>query len=171
MGLWSERDCASWDVERLLEAHRPLPRTDFVHELARSLGRRSEARRSLAWSRVAFVTALSVLMLGVFASFGGVSYAAGRVDSGVEAVKNAISGSDQSLRVSQRSPARDQYGSPPSVTPPQIGGGVLGTGGAGSQPNPSGSLPFTGFPLILTMAIGMGLMLVGMLLRRRELQG
>jgi hypothetical protein len=167
MRLWTGRDRVSRDVERLLEAHRPLPRTDFVHELARGLGR-SEARHPLAWSRVAFVTALSVLMLGVFASFGGVSYAAGRVDSGVEAVKNALGGSDGSLRVSQSSPASDQYGSPPPV---QTGGGVLGSGGGASQPSPSGSLPFTGFPLIFTMAIGIGLMLVGILLRRRELRG
>jgi hypothetical protein len=73
--------------------------------------------------------------------------------------------------VSQRSPAADQYGSPPQTTPP-AGGEVLasGAGQAASQENLSGELPFTGFPLIGAAVIGLGFLLLGVVLRRRELR-
>jgi hypothetical protein len=115
-------------------------------------------------SRLVFVTALCVLLLGVFASFGGVSYAAHGISHSVGSVKSAVSGPS----VVHRSPANDQYHTPPPVTPP-AGGGVSGAGGgAGAQPAAMGNLPFTGFPIIFTSAIGFGLILIGLMLRRRE---
>jgi hypothetical protein len=112
-------------------------------------------------------------MLGAFASFGGLSYAAERVDHGVNAVKTVLTpSSEPGRRVAQRSPAADEYGSPPPTTPPPGGGVSAGGGGGGAAGPPqaqvSGELPFTGFPLIVTAGIGLGLVGVGAVLRRRE---
>src|SRR5919198_2969099 len=124
------------DVEGLLRAHCPSPRPEFVEGLESRLG--LHARRPRAWSRVAFATALTTVMLGAFASFGGLSYAAGRVDHGVHAVKTALTPSNEPARhVSQRSPAADEYTSPPPPTTPPAGGG--GSGGrrrGGAPPGP-----------------------------------
>jgi hypothetical protein len=110
-------------------------------------------------------------MLGAFASFGGLSYAAERVDNGVNAVQTALTPSnDHARRVSQRSPAADEYTSPPPTTPPPGGGVSGGGGGGGAAPRAqvSGELPFTGFPLIVTAGIGLGFVGLGVALRRRE---
>jgi hypothetical protein len=159
------------DLEGVLRAHRPSPHPEFLDELAAYLGRHD--RRPRAWSRLAFASAVTTVMLGAVASFGGLGYAAGKVDHGVSAVKSALASSgDHAQRVSQRSPAADQYESPPPVTPPG-GGGVLGAGGGGGggqapQATVSGELPFTGFPLIWTALLGLGFVVLGVLLRRRE---
>ena len=152
------------DVDELLRLHRPSPSGDFVAAVARSL-RPSRPRGAVPSSRLVFVTALCVLLLGVFASFGGVSYAAHGISHSVGSVKSAVSGPS----VVHRSPANDQYHTPPPVTPP-AGGGVSGAGGggAGAQPAAMGNLPFTGFPIIFTSGIGFGLILIGLMLRRRE---
>ena len=160
------------DLEGVLRAYRPSPHPEFVKELTADLGRFD--RRPRAWSRVAFASALSTVMLGAVASFGGLGYAADKVDHGVSAVKSALgSTGGDALRVSSRSPASDQYASPPPTTPPG-GGEVLGAGGGGAGgPAPaqavvSGELPFTGFPLIWTGLVGLGFLVLGVLLHRRE---
>ena len=160
------------DLEGILRAHRPSPHPEFLDELAARLGRHD--RRPRAWSRLAFASAVTTVMLGAVASFGGLGYAAEKVDHGVNAVKSALGSSgDHTQRVSQRSPASDQYASPPPTTPPG-GGGVLGAGGGGAggqapaQAVVSGELPFTGFPLIWTGLVGLGFLVLGVLLHRRE---
>lgn len=151
------------DVDELLRLHRPSPNPGFVAALARSL-RTSRPRGAVPSSRLVFVTALCVIVLGVFASFGGVSYAAHGIGHGVASVKAAVGGP----RVVHHSPATDQYHTPPPVGIPG-GGGVSGAGGGGAaQPAAMGNLPFTGFPVIFTSAIGFGLILIGLMLRRRE---
>jgi hypothetical protein len=152
------------DVDGLLRLHRPSASADFVAAVARSL-RPSRPRVGVPSSRLVFVTALCVLLLGVFASFGAVSYAAEGIGDGVASVKAAVAGP----RVVHHSPATDQYHTPPPIGTP--GGGVSGArggGGGGTQPAAMGNLPFTGFPIILTSAIGLGLILIGLMLRRRE---
>ena len=152
------------NVEALLRASRPVPRQGFLDEVKACLTRPSS--RPLAWSRVAFASALTTVMVGGFAAFGGLSYAADKVDGGATGVKKALT--TESARQSQRSPAADQYTSPP---PP--GGGVSGESGSGGAPpagQVSGELPFTGFPLLATAGIGFVLLLAGLLLRRRELR-
>jgi hypothetical protein len=154
------------DVDDLLRFHRPSPSADFVTAVARSL-RQSRQRGAVPSSRLVFVTALCVMVFGVFASFGGVSYAAHGISHGVASVKAAVTGP----RVVHHSPATDQYHTPPPVGPP-AGGGVSGAGGGsaggGTEPAAMGNLPFTGFPVIFTSAIGFGLILIGLILRRRE---
>jgi hypothetical protein len=152
------------DVDELLRLHRPSPAPDFVTAVTRSLRPRL-IRGAVPSSRLVFVTALCVLVLGVFASFGGVSYAAHGIGHGVASVKAAVAGP----RVVHHSPATDQYQTPPPIGIPG-GGGVSGAGGggAGAQPAAMGNLPFTGFPVIFTNAVGFGLILIGLMLRRRE---
>jgi hypothetical protein len=162
------------DLDELLRLHRPSPSSGFVTAVKRSL-RPRRRRGAVPSSRLVFVTALCVLALGVFASFGGVSYAAHGIGHGVASVKAAVTGP----RVVHHSPATDQYHTPPPIEIPG-GGGVSGAGGggggvsgaggggAGAQPAAMGNLPFTGFPVIFTSAIGFGLILIGLMLRRRE---
>jgi hypothetical protein len=152
------------DVDELLRRHRPSPPPDFVTAVARSL-RPRRRRGAVPSSRLVFVTALCVLVLGVFASFGGVSYAAHGIGHGVASVKAAVAGP----RVVHHSPATDQYQIPPPVGTHPPGGGVSGAGGGGgTQPAAMGNLPFTGFPVIFASAIGFGLILIGLMLRRHE---
>jgi hypothetical protein len=152
------------DADELLRLHRPSPSGDFVAAVARSL--RPRPRWAVPSSRLVFVTALCVLLLGVFASFGAVSYAAHGISHSVASVKSAVAGP----RVVHHSPATDQYQTPPPVGTPPPGGGVSGAGGGGggTQPAAMGNLPFTGFPIIFTSALGFGLILIGLMLRRRE---
>ena len=154
----SQRGQKFGGVEVLLHEHSPSPRPVFIDAVALSL-RRRDARRHVP-SRVAFASALTTLMLGTFAAFGGLSYAAASADRGASALKQAFA-----QRVVERSPAADQYG--PSPPPP--GGGVLGPGPGGAQPSPSGELPFTGFPLLGAVALGLSFVAAGVVLRRREL--
>jgi hypothetical protein len=153
------------EVDELLRLHRPSPSPGFTTAVARSL-RPSRPRGAVPSSRLVFVMALCVLVLGVFASFGGVSYAAHGISHSVASVKAAVGGP----RVVHHSPATDQYHTPPPVGIPGGGGvsGAGGGGGGGTQPAAMGNLPFTGFPVIFTTAIGFGLILIGLMLRRRE---
>src|SRR5919197_667105 len=105
------------DADELLRLHRPSPSPDFVTAMARSV-RPGRPRGAVPSSRLVFVSALCVLLLGVFASFGGVSYAAHGISHSVGSVKSAVSGPS----VVHRSPANDQYHTPPPVTPPAGGG-------------------------------------------------
>jgi hypothetical protein len=161
---WVEGDHSRRDLEETLRAHRPSPRPGFVAEVAHAL-RAGKPRRTFLRSRLAFVTALVVILVGVFASFGGVTYAAEGISHSVAGVKAAVHGGP---RVVHNSPATDQYQPPPSVTPPAGGGVSGGGGGGGTQPAAMGNLPFTGFPLVFTTAIAFGLILLGLLLHRRE---
>lgn len=163
MSWRSESGDESWDFENLLRAHRPAPSPEFVDALMGRLSR-SSSRPRLAASRIAFAGALSSLMIGTFASFGGFAYAAAKAENGLKTVANVAS-ADRVVHVSG-SPAADQYGS--GGTPPA--GGVSGAGGGSPLPqaSPSGELPFTGFPLMLSGAIGFALFAFGVALHGRE---
>ena len=69
------------DVEAELRSYRPEPRREFLAALKADLNRRT--RRPLAVRRVALASALTVGMLTVFATLGGIGYAS-------SAAKNAI---------------------------------------------------------------------------------
>jgi hypothetical protein len=154
------------DVELLLHEHSPSPRPEFIDAVAVSLRRRDTRRR--VPSRIAFASALTTVMLGTFAAFGGLSYAATSADRGTAALKQAAAMGENAPRVSERSPAADQYTSPPP--PPPGGAGVLGGGQGAGQVSAAGELPFTGFPLLTAVAVGLGFLLLGVILRRRELR-
>jgi hypothetical protein len=115
-------------------------------------------------SRVAFAAAITTFMLGTFASFGGLSYAASGASTAAQAVERVVV--EQVPLVRENSAAADQYG--PAVTPPaeeeaaSVAGTVAGAEAA------SGTLPFTGVSLAMTLLISLGLIGGGVMLRRRE---
>jgi len=119
-------------------------------------------------SRVAFAAAITTFMLGTFASFGGLSYAASGASTAAQAVERVVV--EQVPLVRENSAAADQYG--PAVTPPAeeeaasvAGAEAASVAGAEAA---SGTLPFTGVSLAMTLLISLGLIGGGVMLRRRE---
>jgi hypothetical protein len=151
------------DLEAQLRGHRAKPTDEFVDRLSRSVAAERRAPQR-AWSRLAFASAVSVFMLGTFASFGGLSYAASGASGTYHAVKQVASGK---LLVSvKKSSAADEYGKPPPKPPTATVGGVQKTLGAGVKSG--GTLPFTGLSLLTTFFISLALIVAGLALRRRE---
>jgi hypothetical protein len=121
------------------------------------------------WSRVAFAAAASTFILGTFASFGGVGYAASGAKGTYHAVKQVAV--KHALIVSvHKSSASDQYGPKPKPHKKQAVGGVAGErGGVGvAGVRTSGTLPFTGLSLVATFVLSLALIVTGLTLRRRE---
>src|SRR6185436_18495624 len=81
-------------LERDLRAERPEPRADFLLSMSKELSKSKAPRRG---SRVAFALALTVFIVGTFASFGGVGYAASGAVSAVKVVKKAVADKPRSL--------------------------------------------------------------------------
>lgn len=140
------------DLERELRVS--APRADaFVSELAESIERSTPPRRS----RLAFASAVAVIVLGSFASFGGLGYAAEGAAGTADAVKSVVG----------KSSAADQYAPTQPVEPSEPQTQVAGATGSQS-PSPSGTLPFTGLSLVGVAVVGGALLAVGFALRRRE---
>jgi hypothetical protein len=158
------------DVDRALRADRPAPSDELVRRLSQSV-----APRGRQWSRVSFAAALTVLMLGTFVSFGGLSYAAASAQDTVTAVKRVVVKTKHTYVVRKHSAAGDQYDTVKTVTKtvrtvkvkpvkPHVAGAVATLKPAVK----SGTLPFTGFSLLGTVVIGLALVGLGVLFRRRE---
>jgi hypothetical protein len=162
--MWNRRK--SPGLEGGLRAHRSEVSTDFVDGLAERV-RSERFVRPRAWSRAAFAAGLAVFMLGTFASFGGLSYAASGATQAYVAVQHAVV--TQKVKVSvHKSSAAGQY--PHTVKPAavkkkakphQVAGGVKAA-------VHSGTLPFTGVSLLATLVISLMLIGGGIALRRRE---
>lgn len=188
-------------VEDALRAGRGEPSDEFLDEWRERTAPRvaAPARR---WSRAAFAGALTVFMLGTFASFGGMSYAASSAQGTVRAVQHAVAPKAKAARHSvaareSKSAAEDQYGEQESVEPavekttpkpsstltpptavvkttpkpsstltPPTATKVEAT--VASPPPTSSTLPFTGFGLAATGALGALLLALGIFLRRHE---
>jgi hypothetical protein len=152
-------------LERDLRAGKPEPRGDFLLGLSKNMAV-STPRSPRRASRVAFAMALVTFMVGSFASFGGLSYAASGAASAASAVKHVVASDHR--RALQSSSAKAQYGSPPTGTSEEQGtaGETAGAGQvAGAQ---SSSLPFTGMSLLVTALLGFSMLTAGLLLRWRE---
>jgi hypothetical protein len=124
----------------------------------------SPNRRHLG-SRLAFCSALTVLMLGTFVSFGGLSYAASQSRNAVHtltkvaaAKKIVVHDSSAAGQYHKKThPGHKQIFTPPSGSSPSS---------TGTQQ--AGTLPFTGLSLVATTLVSGLLLLVGIMLRRRE---
>jgi hypothetical protein len=159
-----------------LRSRRSEARAEFVAELSqRVLAEPFAPRSRRTWSRVAFAAAASTFILGTFASFGGVSYAASGAKGTYDAVKQVAV--KHTLIVSvHKSSARDQYAPKPKphkkAKPHKkhAAGGVAGERGAVGVAGvrTSGTLPFTGLSLVATLALSLVLIVTGLALRRRE---
>src|SRR6266511_3900047 len=75
-------------LEHELRAGRPEPRADFLLSLTKHMST-SRPRQPRRASRVAFALALTTFMVGTFASFGGLSYAASGATSAAQAVQTS----------------------------------------------------------------------------------
>lgn len=170
--MWKRRKSfrVGSEVETALRSQRVDADQSFVEGLSeRVLAQRPETRAGR--SRLAFAGAVSVFILGTFASFGGLSYAASGAAGTYHAVKQVAV--KHSLIVSvPKSSASAQYGPKPKphkkhkTQPPaaKVAGTQVGVAGVSS----SGTLPFTGLSLLATFILSLGLIGVGVLLRRRE---
>jgi hypothetical protein len=167
--MWSNRKARrrSLDPEAVLRKYRSEPREEFVRSLARRVGAERPVRRT-AWSRLAFAGAASTMILGMFASFGGLGYAASGATSTYTAVKNVVV--DQKLNVDVRkSSASAQYDTEPAPPPQQNVAPASETQGAAAATiGEADTLPFTGISLLATVLIGCMLLALGLILRRRE---
>jgi hypothetical protein len=73
------------DTEAELRSYRPEPRPAFLATLTADLEQRM--RRPRAVRRVAFATGLTVAMLSVFATLGGIGYASSAANSAFQVSK------------------------------------------------------------------------------------
>jgi hypothetical protein len=126
------------------------------------MGNRKGKGASARWSRAAFVAAFVVLVVGSFASFGGLSYAASGSAHALRTVAHVATGHKVVVRSSS---AADQY--------PKAG--VAGAKTTKhhthhkavlAAPVKSGTLPFTGLSLAVTVLLSLALAAGGYFLRR-----
>jgi hypothetical protein len=100
--IWRRRD-KGFDLENELRRNRPEPKREFVRALTAEMRRHERPRGSL---RLAFAGALTIVMLGALAAFGGIGYAANAPQTAVHAVASLVS---SGMSVVNNSPASDQY--------------------------------------------------------------
>jgi hypothetical protein len=150
-------------VERQLRTARPEPRADFLLAQVKNVAEARPRRRRSA-SRVAFALSLATFMIGAFASFGGLSYAASGAASAAKAVKHVVASNHP--RTLSQSSARAQYGPTPAAVeeaPAAETNAEAQTAGVEAS-----NLPFTGLSLLFTAVIGFSLLAAGLILRWRE---
>jgi hypothetical protein len=106
MRYWRRRH-EPFDLEAELRGGRPEPTPDFVHQLEARV--RAGGRTRVGSLRVAFVGALTAVMLIALASVGGVGNASSAARDAAVSVKRVVSPTDRVVRVLKRSAAIDQY--------------------------------------------------------------
>ena len=164
--MWEARNRRSSDrrLEARLRSARPEADEAFVRTIAGAVEPRRAPR---AWSRVAFAGAFTTLLVGMFASFGGISYAASGATSAVHTLTKIAKAEKV---VVHHSAAANQYAPPGGDENNQAPASQ--TQGAeaaqGVQAAQSGTLPFTGISLLATMLLGLAMVVTGLALRRRE---
>ena len=167
--MWSSRrsDRHGFDPEEVLRSHRPDAREEFVESLAQRVAAERSARPRVAWSRLAFAGAASTMILGMFASFGGLGYAASGASSTYSVVKSAVVQHKLSVDV-RKSSASAQYDTTPTPPEENVGGETNTQGGNVAGVESAQTLPFTGISLLVTVLLGLILLMTGLILRRRE---
>jgi len=166
--MWSHRRSRGQsDPEATLRSYRAQPREEFVESLTDRISEEPLVHRT-AWSRLAFAGAASTMILGMFASFGGLGYAASGANSTYSVVKKAVVQHKLSVDV-RKSSASGQYATNPQ--PPEennVAGESAVKGSAAGAVAGAQTLPFTGISLLITVLIGFALLAAGLILRRRE---
>jgi hypothetical protein len=158
--MWNRRS-----NERRLEARLRTARPEADEELVRNIVGSLEPRREpRAWSRVAFAGAFTTLLVGMFASFGGISYAASGATTAVHTLTKIAKAQKvvihHSAAANQYEPGDEGQQAPTSET--------QGAQGAQGVEAASGTLPFTGISLLVTVLLGLTMVSTGLALRRRE---
>lgn len=108
MRYWRRRH-EEFDLEAELRAGRPEPAPEFTRRLEARV--RNDGRSRVGSLRVAFVGALTAVMLLALASVGGVGYASSAAQDAAVSVKRVVTPKDV-ITVLKRSPAQDQYKKP-----------------------------------------------------------
>jgi hypothetical protein len=108
MRYWRRRHEA-FDLEAELRAGRPEPAPELISRLEARV--RNDGRSRVGSLRVAFVGALTAVMLLALASVGGVGYASSAAQDAAVSVKRVVAPKDI-ITVLKRSPAIDQYSKP-----------------------------------------------------------
>jgi hypothetical protein len=165
--MWKRHKNTPDELEARLRNHRAEARDEFVDGVVNSISA-SATRRPRASSRLAFAAAISVFILGTFASFGGLSYAASGATGAYHAVK--VKSGHLAFHV-HKSSAAAQYAPTPKVHKAKhSAAGVAGVQAKLKQAKPAGTLPFTGLSLLSTAVLSLALIGLGVMLRRRERQ-
>ncbi len=107
MRYWRKRH--EGDLEAELRAGRPEPAPEFVSRLEARV--RYDGRTRAGALRVAFVGALTAVMLIALASVGGVGYASSAAKDAAVSVKRVVAPKDV-ITILKRGSALDQYGQP-----------------------------------------------------------
>jgi hypothetical protein len=158
--MWNRRS-----NDRRLEARLRTARPEADEELVRNIVGSLEPRREpRAWSRVAFAGAFTTLLVGMFASFGGISYAASGATTAVHTLTKIAKAQKV---VIHHSAAANQY-EPGDEGQQAPTGETQGAQGAQGVEAASGTLPFTGISLLVTVLLGLTMVSTGLALRRRE---
>ncbi|HET9324634.1 MAG TPA: hypothetical protein VFO03_12210 [Gaiellaceae bacterium] len=108
MRYWRRRH-EGLDLEAELRAGRPEPAPEFTRRLEARV--RNDGRYRAGSLRVAFVGALTAVMVLALASVGGVGYASSAAQDAAVSVKRVVTPTDV-ITVLKRSPAMDQYKKP-----------------------------------------------------------
>jgi hypothetical protein len=108
MRYWRKRHEA-FDLDAELRASRPEPAPEFISRLEARV--RDDGRSRVGSLHVAFVGALTAVMLLALASVGGVGYASSAASDAAVTVQRVVAPSDV-ITVLKRSPAIDQYKKP-----------------------------------------------------------
>jgi hypothetical protein len=153
-----------------LEARLRAERAEAPDALVESIVRRvaPEHARSPRGARMSFAGAVAVLIVGSFASFGGIGYAASATQDTVRTVKQIAVHHHITVH---HSSAGSQYNKPHSNVgkpPKKPASGTLGV--TATPVHAQGTLPFTGISLGVTVAISLLLMGLGFAIRRRGLR-
>jgi hypothetical protein len=166
--MWSHRRSRRQsDPEATLRSYRAQPREEFVESLADRISEEPPAHRT-SWSRLAFAAAASTMILGMFASFGGLGYAASGATSTYSVVKKAVVQHKLSVDVHKSSASSQYPGTPTPPTGNQVAGESAVKGSAAGAVAGAQTLPFTGVSLLVTVLLGFALLVTGLILRRRE---
>jgi hypothetical protein len=153
-------------LESRLRAERVKAPDALVETIVRSVT--PDRARSPRGARLSFAGAVAVLVVGSFASLGGVSYAASAGEVTVHAVKQIVVHHHVTVH---HSSAIAQYAKPSTNLgkPSKPASHTLGVT-ASLPAKVQGTLPFTGISLGITVAISLLLMGLGFALRRRGLR-
>jgi len=158
-------------LEAALRRHRAEARADFVDGVERRL-EGDRPRTTRAYSRLAFAAAISAFILGTFASFGGLSYAASGAAQTYDGVQKVVVKHKLAVSV-HTSSAAGQYPHsvlkpPASAVKPVTHVTKVDHAAVAPQTVSAETLPFTGVSLLGTFFVSLGLIGAGIFLRRRE---
>lgn len=108
MRYWRKRH-EEFDLESELRAGRPEPTPELISRLEARV--RNDGRSRAGSLRVAFVGALTAVMLLALAAVGGAGYASSAARDAAVNVQRVVAPNDV-IEVLKRSPAQDQYNRP-----------------------------------------------------------